>query len=345
MMNGLISIIVPVYNSSAYLGQCLDSILAQSYGNIEVICIDDGSSDDSLKILEEYQMTDSRIKVIKKRNEGVSKARNTGLKASHGEYVLFVDSDDWIDHNTCEIAIKNIDNVDMVMWTYMKEYDDRTEKKEIFYNDCDFSGREFHDKICRRLFGLLDEELLHPENADALCPVWGKLYRKKFISDLEFIDLDTIGTYEDGLFNIFASLRMNSARYIDEPYYHYRKSNDVSITTRYNSRLSQQWSNLYSIMSKCIKDNKLPDVYNEALNNRIAMSTLGLGLNVLSSSSPKKALEIKKIITEEKRKEALQTLRIKTMPIYWKVFYKLAKNGRYHCVYVLLVIISRIIHK
>ena len=99
-MSNIISIIVPVYNSELYLKKCLDSIISQTYKNIEIICIEDHSSDDSLRILREYEKKDQRIKVIQKANEGVSLARNAGLDVARGDYVLFVDSDDWIDQRT-----------------------------------------------------------------------------------------------------------------------------------------------------------------------------------------------------------------------------------------------------
>ena len=98
MGDELISILVPVYNVSSYLRDCLDSILRQTYPSIEIICINDGSTDNSLEILNEYKDKDSRITVISQTNSGLSAARNTGLEVAKGEWVTFVDSDDCI-HN------------------------------------------------------------------------------------------------------------------------------------------------------------------------------------------------------------------------------------------------------
>ena len=96
MKKELISIIVPVYNSEKYLERCLSSIIKQTYYNLEIIIIDDGSSDESLAIAKKHSHTDSRIRVISKDNEGVSKTRNRGLEESNGKYICFVDSDDYI---------------------------------------------------------------------------------------------------------------------------------------------------------------------------------------------------------------------------------------------------------
>ncbi len=94
MSEPLISIIIPVYNVEKYLSKCLDSVINQTYKNLEIICINDSSQDNSLKILKRYAEIDSRIKVIVKENEGVSEARNRGLDVSNGEYIMFVDADD-----------------------------------------------------------------------------------------------------------------------------------------------------------------------------------------------------------------------------------------------------------
>jgi len=102
----LLSVIIPVYNVEPYLEQCLDSVINQTYKNLEIICINDGSTDNSLKILEKYQKKDSRIKLINQKNKGLSGARNAGLDVAKGEYIAFVDSDDYLELNAYEEAMK-----------------------------------------------------------------------------------------------------------------------------------------------------------------------------------------------------------------------------------------------
>lgn len=106
----LISIIVPVYNTGEYLSRCLDSILNQTYKNIEVIIIDDGSTDDSLKIIREYAKRNSAIKYFTQNNSGQATARNKGIKYADGEYIMFVDSDDYVSNDFCEVAYNSIHN-------------------------------------------------------------------------------------------------------------------------------------------------------------------------------------------------------------------------------------------
>lgn len=128
-----ISIIVPIYNVEKYLYKCLDSLINQTYKNIEIICINDGSLDNSQNILEEYKLKDSRIIVVQQENKGVSAARNLGLSLSTGSYVLFVDADDWLELKTCEDinnALKNND-ADLINFHIVSISDNIYRKQKI----------------------------------------------------------------------------------------------------------------------------------------------------------------------------------------------------------------------
>ena len=106
-MKSLVSVIVPIYKVEKYLNKCVDSIINQSYKNLEIILVDDGSPDKCGEICDKYAEKDSRVKVIHKENGGLSDARNAGIDIAKGDYLLFVDSDDWITSNICEVLIKN----------------------------------------------------------------------------------------------------------------------------------------------------------------------------------------------------------------------------------------------
>lgn len=129
-----ISVIIPVYNVENYLGECLDSILNQSFKNLEVICVNDGSTDNSLKILESHAKNDSRVKIISQENNGPGYARNVGLKYAKGEYVLFVDSDDFISNDSLNDLYNNAvsNNSDLVLFDN-QEFDE-TENTFKFYS-------------------------------------------------------------------------------------------------------------------------------------------------------------------------------------------------------------------
>ena len=329
----LISVIIPVYNVEQYLPQCLSSVTNQTYPNLEIICVNDASTDGSLEILNQYEENDRRVRVIEKQNEGVSRARNVGLQSANGEYVMFVDADDWIETDTCEKALAAMNNneADVVMWSYVSEYGVTNSRKTIFPDYCVFERQEILNRLHRRFIGIVGEELEHPELADAICPVWGKLYKRGLIvhSGAAFIDLAEIGTYEDGMFNLEIFFYANKVVYLNQCLYHYRRSNTTSVTSAYREKLFGLWQNLYKRMEQYIQEKNLPAIYNEALKNRIALGVLGLTLNVSSAQKSflEKRRELREILKSEKYHTALKLLDISGMPKKWKLFYGCAQYG------------------
>lgn len=321
-----VSIIVPVYNVAPYLRQCMDSIINQTYRNIEIICIDDGSTDESGKILDEYAKSDDRINAMHTNNVGVASARNTGLSLASGEYLLFVDGDDWIDTATCQKAVSSIstESVDVVMWPYIREFSDHSDPKIIFRGQKLFDETECR-KLQRRMIGLSNEELAHPENADALSTVWGKLYRREIIEQnhLRFVNLSRIGTYEDGLFNLCYFAHVKSAVYIPDYLSHYRKN--TGMTSKYRSQLASQWKNLFSDMRVYIETNGNDSDFKKALDNRISLSIIGLGLNALALPNRKALPEIRKFLSDQEYRAAIKTLPMRYFPPHWRVFFACCK--------------------
>lgn len=348
-LSPMVSIIVPVYNAGKYLEKCLDSLLGQTYQNLEILCVNDGSRDNSLDILQEYSRRDSRIHLINKENAGVSQARNDALKRASGDYVMFVDADDWVDAETCEKVVASAvsEQADIIMWSYCSETNSRSSRKEIFPEKRIFTDSEVKMQLHRRFMGVLKEELAHPELADALCPVWGKLYWKSLLEGIKFIDLHTIGTYEDGFFNLEAFGKATKVVYLPEYFYHYRRSTTESVTSGYRKELFSQWQNLFAQMSRYIDKNRLPEQYREALRNRIALSIQGLGLNIVSADKTGTWMirEIRSIISLPEYKEAYRNLDYTYFPIHWKLFYSCARFGCAVGVYVLLKVILKIISK
>lgn len=339
----LISIIVPVYNVETYLPDCLNSLVSQTYSNIEIICVNDGSTDNSLEILRKYVQIDNRIILIDQKNSGVSKARNTGILKANGTYIMFVDGDDWIEYSTCEFVIKKMKqtNADVILYPYIRENGKDSLNKNIFdLEEIIFDEQAVKNKLHRRFIGIEEQELSHPENADALCTVWGKLYKTEIIKEknIQFIDLEKIGSYEDGMFNLYYFQYAHKAVYINKYFYHYRKTNAVSITSKYRVDLYKQWQRLFNMMAKYIKENQLPQGYMDALYNRIALSILGLGLNIMDSNygAIKKIKMIHEIIVSDRYEKAYRKLNYGYFPLHWKLFYKCARFKCASGVYALL---------
>lgn len=341
MMNSpLVSIIVPVYNTEKYVSECLNSLIQQSYAHIEIIAVDDGSTDNSLKILNDISAKDRRLKVFSQRNQGVSAARNLALKKATGEYIMFVDADDWIDSSTIEECLQAIGDADVCFFTYIREFTNRSLPKSLFPQTQIFAT-EACKQLQRRIIGPIGEELANPGMLDSLGTIWGKLYRKEILNGTEFIDLKVIGTAEDSLYNCNVFRKVKKAIYLNKAFYHYRKFNSGAETKKYKPQLSQQWNSLFEYMKATTTD----EMGQKALLNRIALSIIGLGLNeCLSPDTLKdKTNKIAEIINQPHYRETYKELDLTYFPIHWKIFFFAAKYNMNRVLMLLILCIKKII--
>lgn len=330
-MDSLISIIVPVYNTENYLEKCLYSLVNQTYKNIEIIIIDDGSPDNSMNIIQKFVLADNRVKVISQKNQGLSGARNTGMNNANGDYIMFIDSDDWIETDTCEKAINASEkyNADVVFWPYIKEFSDSQKDNYLFDKTEIIWSEKNINQLSRRMVGLVGDELANPQSIDNLVTAWGKLYKKSVIGDVRFTDTKIIGT-EDALFNIEVFLGINSAVYIPDLLSHYRKDNESSLTHNYKKKLVSRWREMYSRIKFLLDRNDMSREYYDALKNRICFGLIGLGINLAEDkkmSFKEKKKEIYNILSMKHYQIALKDLDFSYLPIQWKAFFKLAKNN------------------
>ena len=171
-MKPKISIIVPIYNMEPYLQRCLTSLTSQSQADIQIIAVDDGSTDSSLQIVHQFAKDDNRIIVIHQENSGVSSARNAGIRAAEGEYIGFVDPDDWVETSMYEDMYKEAIRLqaDIVMCSYIREFGSHSKEKKFPVSDqVYYQGEEVRNEMVRRLVGPLYSEVANPELLDA----WG----------------------------------------------------------------------------------------------------------------------------------------------------------------------------
>lgn len=345
-MKAKISIVVPIYNADEYLLQCLQSIEQQTYNNLEIICIDDGSVDSSFAIAQSFAKRDPRFVVIRKENGGQSSARNMGLENATGEFVMFVDSDDWIEPDVAEGALRTIldTNADCVMWSYMREYGQNKKKKQIFDQDRLFDKAACRD-LQRQIIGLSKEELKHPENVDALAPVWSKLLRREIIEKrgLRFTDTSVIGPWEDGFFILQYFEDAEKIAYVDKAWYHYRKGSGVTTVSQYKPKLQEYWENRQKLLKTYIQEHGLDDTYYEALQNRNALNLISLSLNAVALSKRMAYITIRTILRDKKYREDLRAMRLCYLPLKWKVFFLLCRLRCASCVTLLALYMQRAI--
>jgi len=213
-----VSIIVAAYNVDIYLGKCIESVMKQSLNDIEIIIVNDGSTDETPLIIKKFSMIDNRIKVVNQENGGVSKARNTGIDNSSGEYLFFLDGDDWIDEFTIEKLYINAKryNSDIVCYNYYYAYED----KNVLCRDFKSFKYINTSEYLKRLLLL--------ENSPTL---WSKLIKREVIFDNGIRCPERIGFGEDMAMGINICIKSKIITYIDEPLYFYRQR-DSSISQK-----------------------------------------------------------------------------------------------------------------
>lgn len=208
----LISVIVPIYNVETYLTNCINSILDSTYTNLEVILVDDGSTDNSNKICDEFQTKDLRCKVIHQTNSGLSAARNTGLKEATGEYISFIDGDDFISPIMYETLYQAIikDDYSFSMIYGKLVYEQALQKKTLTANHTDEFQTIYQHELFQNLYGRGNNELQYQV-------VWNKLYKANIIKNLFFKKTGT----EDTEYNNRIYLRTSKAVIVKEELYFY----------------------------------------------------------------------------------------------------------------------------
>ena len=248
-----ISVIIPVYNVENYLGECLDSIINQDFKDIEIICVDDGSSDDSLNILKKYQNTDSRIKIIAQNNMGAAVARNVALDNAHGNYIYFMDSDDYLDLNALAKFHETSKEKDLDLLIFkLVNFDENTGERNY-----DYSNMPFLLDIGKDVFNYEDfkDDLL---NVDV--SVCTKFFKRELIEDKRFPE----GLmFEDNAFNIDYLLDAQRIHFLDDCFYNRRVRHDSVMTSA-----SKNYSDLieiYDIIYQKFKDRGLYLEFREKL--------------------------------------------------------------------------------
>lgn len=217
-----ISIIIPVYNAEAYIHKCVESILNQSYKSFEIILINDGSTDNSGSICDEYAKKDNRIIVQHKVNGGVSSARNKGIDMASGEYILFVDSDDWIEPNALEILLThiNMNNSDVIIFSLVTDLfsNDKLIKSYTkgFYKKHEISVQE------------LRSNFLYYLNSSGLHPSWMYLFKGNIITNERLYFNNNLVLYEDFDFNLRYLKYCNKISFIPEVLYHYNVNASIN---------------------------------------------------------------------------------------------------------------------
>lgn len=279
-----ISVIVPVYNAEKYLHRCIDSVLAQTYTDFELLLIDDGSKDKSGEICDEYAQKDSRVRVFHKENGGVSSARNLGLDNAKGEWITFVDSDDWVDIEWLQTIFENIPKyhgLDIVRYGYTCHQDDGMEGNTV-------------KAITARVATNTENFVVYSEESQYYEMVWNTLIRLSVVGDIRFkIDIQWS---EDYIFMYECFAKSKKMLILDKALYHYRNRDDGLSTVVPPERIIRAIGQNYRLSIKLLespveKDKKRS---NYLYHSRKAVSSLYTDLQV----SRKRRYELRKLFVQ-----------------------------------------------
>ena len=217
----MVSVIIPVYKVEEYLRVCVDSVLAQTYTDIEIILVDDGSPDNCGQICDEYAAADRRVKVIHKENGGQSEARNVGIDAAHGEYLCFVDSDDYIEREAVEelLAAAEKSKADIVFFDSVSVNEASGYKTDSMIHSLEYTEAPGTDVLIKAL-----------QHEDYFPAVWSNFYHAAFFKKNNFRFKKGI-YFEDLLLNILAYIRSEKVVFLKKSLYYYRIRNHSAMTS------------------------------------------------------------------------------------------------------------------
>ena len=345
-INPLISIIAPMYKiPKEYLLECFTSVVNQTYLNWEFIVVDDGSPDDSGLYCDELAKKDNRIKVIHQKNMGVSVARNTGIEHSNGDYIAFIDSDDWIDANYLQVFVDRLKNVDydICICNAIVERKNKKENNDFFNNDSikcndDEKYQLQSQLVCRGLTSY------HPPYVNVGVP-WGKIYKKSFIMKNNIKFKPGVKRMQDNLFNLYAFKNANCISCINQRTYHYREFSESAVN-KYNPDIISDFKPFLDELDKFVVNEK-NDIWIYGANKRKITSINSYMSSYFfhkknKNNFIKKIKELKKYLKQDDIRNSVNNTNKSIMNIQEKIFYIFVKYKFAFGLYLLFTLKNKV---
>lgn len=331
-----ISIIVPVYKvPENLLRQCIESLINQSFKNIEIILVDDGSPDNCGDICDEYAKKDNRIKVIHQKNRGLAGARNTGFFQANGKWITFVDGDDWIDRDTCLKAIEATDiDTELVFWTRMKEYNNKS-------IECYFikgiEKKTYFDDECREL-----QENILDFNSN-ISTAYAKLIKREFLLENKIIHDEELRQGAEGIeFNIRLFENLKKAVFINIPLYHYIY-NDQSISANCSDENNEYVIRCFEKIKNYILQSKNKDKLLEMFYNRMVYVIITTAISGYFNPNnceeyKSKVNKYKDYLSQTLVKESLKNASLEGVSCSRRIIYLLINNNIFFLINLIALI-------
>jgi glycosyltransferase involved in cell wall biosynthesis len=344
-MSYKVSVIIPVYKVETYLHQCIVSVINQTYQNLEIILVDDGSPDGSGSICDEFAKRDVRIKVIHQLNQGGCYAMQKGADLATGDFIMYLDGDDWISLDTCELSMAICNkhkNVDIVFWSFIKEYPNTAVSGHSFCEGDRLYSAESYSTLITRFIGLRNDQLEDPMRTDLISAVWGKLFRASLLKDNDNYLVSSDGNqYFDVVVNLHLFTKAKSAYYLSKFLNHYRQYNLSSTTKNHKLNLADKYIQMFDQIRPFVntKNDSL------AFGNRIALSVINISLSVTSkkiaNSHRERINHLSSVLKMNPFRSSLESLETTRMPIHWKFFFFVCKSQLGALAYCLALIMRK----
>ena len=302
-MSEKVSIVMPVYNVENYIERAIQSVLNQTYENIELIIVNDQTKDNSMDIVHKYAISDKRIKVVnKEKNEGLGFARNTGMDLAIGKYIYFIDSDDYIESNTIEKCVTEIEknNSDIVIFGYSEDYEENnlvTNRNVFMYDDEIMTNVEFKNRFVE----LFTRTIIH-----STC---NKFYDVEVLRKNN-IRFRRVSMCEDTFFNLELVNKLENITIISDVFYHYMKRNVETLIVKYNPERFKFMNEVQKMVIDLMNEFELINDTNMSLVNKTYIRTVifciiqMFNTNVKLSYNEKSSI-IKEICEHEEVKKAI----------------------------------------
>lgn len=338
-LNTLISIIVPIYKVENYIKKCVDSIISQTYRNLEIILVDDGSPDSCPDICDFYAKQDSRVKVIHKKNGGLMSARQAGLKQATGDYVGFVDGDDWIEPDMYAHFADAIEkyNPDMALCEFFYSFPEKDDKSTQLLSKAYFSKTELENEIYPTM---LFKGSYYTFGINPCC--WSKLFRKELLENNLYSVTPKVKIGEDAAFTYPCLLEADSLAYVDKFLYHYRV-NPQSMTKSYDAELEETILIPYEILKTVFS--KYPYDLSMPLNYYLLYSVNGVIRNEASPQCKKSRSEkkrtFKKFTSNSDVAAAAKSIDYSILPLHTRLVAGMLAGGNTELLYLYSVLLKK----
>lgn len=332
--NEKVSIIVPIYNVEKYLNRCIESIINQTYKNLEIILINDGSTDSSQQICNTYKDRDERIKVINKENSGVSATRNIGLYNATGQWIVFIDSDDWIENDMIEklLNVAHNENAEIVQCNSYYAYEKEIIKRaEIMPN---YQVRKDIENIKLDIISPKYDEMENNTYTRAIRAVHGKIFKSEVLKNEKFIE--NIFIFEDGIFLLSILDNVKTYILINEYLYYYRVTEN-SITKKFSNeylnQIEQIMKNIRDYVVKQKDKEKFEKMYNVMYFELISSSMTRYFFN--KDNKKKNKIKLLKEKSENEYKSIIEKVDKKYLNLNQKILLFLLRAHMYFLISVI----------